>query len=442
MKRFKSFQSRKSGRHDASLVGSVIELTIGKYDHYGQGIGWYEGKTVFVPQAMPEERVRVRIIEQKQAVMVAVVEQLLERSADRCEAFCPYYHDCGGCTLQHVPHEIQIQIKQQALADQLQRYAGLQPDRWLQPIVGEEPKAYRSRTKLTLHQGKIGYKRGRSHELVAIEHCPITDLDWSVVVPALKQLPLKQAEIEVCQDDQRRIGVHLILRVKPSQEQLARLQHSLSALTSDYVISVGGVPIAECHDHPLSYGLSGGAKPMNLEFRPSHFTQVNRGVNQLLVECAVAELEPGPDDRIMDLFAGSGNFSLPLAACGASVCAYEGSEELVQQGQLNALHNGFDIEFAALDLFDPQAIKILEGNQANKLLLDPPRSGAKQICEEMSRLNPERIVYVSCNPATLARDAGKLVSQGYSLSRAGVLDMFPHTAHVESIAVFVRARKK
>ncbi|WP_044617059.1 TRAM domain-containing protein [Gynuella sunshinyii] len=429
-------------RVGTSLVGSVIELTIGKYDHHGQGIGWYEGNTVFVPQAMPEERVRVRVVEQKQTVLVAVVEQLLERSADRCEAFCPYYNDCGGCTLQHVPHEIQLQIKQQALADQLQRYSGLQPDNWLQPVIGEQIRTYRSRTKLALRQGKIGYKRGRSHELVAIEHCPITDLDWSVVVPVLKQLPLKQAEIEVCQDDQQRLGVHLILTVKPSQEQLARLQLSLSALTSDYEISVQGMPIVESHDHQLCYGLPGGAKTLNLAFRPSHFTQVNRRVNQLLVECAVNQLEPGNDDRIMDLFSGSGNFSLPLAARGASVFAYEGSEDLVQQGKLNARHNDLDIKFMVMDLFDSQAVKSLEGNQANKLLLDPPRSGAKQICEEMSRLNPERIVYVSCNPATLARDAGILVSQGYSLSRAGVLDMFPHTAHVESIAVFARARKK
>ena len=439
MKRFKQNHMTRSSQ--PKLIGSVIELMVEKYDHQGQGIGWHNGKTVFVPGGIPGEQVRAEIIEQKQSVLVAIAKQILVPSPDRCAPVCPHYGDCGGCTLQHVPHATQVDIKQQALAEQLQRYAQLQPQQWLAPIISPREIGYRSRVKLTLKDGCVGYKRARSHRLVAITGCPIADFEWQDILPKLRQLPLRQAEIELCSGDGRS-AMHLMIATTPSQEQLTKLRNALAGLSDDYVISVSGEQIVDSNPGSLHYGLSCNGRQLQLYFRPSHFTQVNRAVNQALVDAAMEQLQPQQGDIIADLFSGSGNFALPLAALGAEVYAYEGSAELVQQGEHNARANALTIDFAMMNLFEPDEVQRIAAKQANKLLLDPPRSGAKQVCEIMAQLSPERIVYISCNPATLARDAGILVNQGYQLTKAGVLDMFPHTAHIESMAVFIKARKK
>ncbi|HNJ74902.1 MAG TPA: 23S rRNA (uracil(1939)-C(5))-methyltransferase RlmD, partial [Pseudomonadales bacterium] len=359
---------------------------------------------------------------------------------------------CGGCSLQHVDPAAQISWKQQVLAEQLHHFGGLAPQQWLPPLSGPT-LGYRRRARLRarfVHKRgtlMLGFRERNSHFVTEIEHCQVLDPRIDRQLPALTML-LGQLEartiipqVEVsCGDDR----VALVLRhLQPlGAADLEALTHHAREQEVDLYLQPGGVEQLiklwpQDAEQWLSYALPDFA--LELRFHPLDFVQVNPIINRAMVRQAMELLAPTADDRLLDLFCGLGNFTLPLAQAAQSVVGVEGSPTLVARGRQNALLNGIDnAAFHAANL-DEAAWRQAPWAQQKftQVLIDPPRSGAEAVVSEISRLGIRRLLYVSCNPATLARDAGVLKQQGYRLTHAGVMDMFPHTRHVESMALFV-----
>lgn len=465
-------------------------LTVERLSHDGRGIARLQGKTVFVEGALTGETVRVRLLAEQSRYAEGETVEVLSASPERQLPPCQHYSQCGGCQLQHLHPDAQLQAKQQALLEQLQRTAGLVPEN-VAPAISSVSSGYRHRARLGVWYEKggsvtVGFRRRRSKELTPISLC-------EVLVPALNQLiePLRLwlthlekrgaiTHIEVMADA---LGPALLLReIKAlSTDDLDRL----SRFGAEYgcriwrqvdgagtegnnrtLLTVGG----EASDPRLSYELPDFA--LTLAFHPGDFTQVNPLVNQRMVSQAVEWLAPKPGEQILDLFCGIGNFTLPLARRGARVLGLEGSRAMVERARENAHNNahndahnhalntaqnnahsndaesqGLDAEsrgllqaeFAVADLSRPELGRpIVEFGPVDAVLLDPPRDGAREVLSAIRQLSPSRLVYVSCNPATLARDAADLAAAGYRLQTVGVLDMFPHTAHIESMALFER----
>ena len=426
--------------------------------HDGRGVAALEGKKVFVAGALPGETVRFRRRKRKRNFDEAELLEVLEASPDRIEPRCAVYAACGGCSLQHSSPEEQRTIKQQALADSLARIGRVEPDRWLAPVYDDSPGGswhYRRRARLAVKDvaGKgrvlVGFRERHAPFLTDMRRCEVLAQPVDGLIDALSELVgtlslrkrLPQIEVAVADN-----AVALIFRVldPPTDDDRAALagfarQHDIRVL-----LQTGGPgSVAPLYPEPpqddLVYGLP--AFDVDIAFDAADFVQVNGPVNRLMVAAAVKHLEVGPGNRVLDLYCGIGNFSLPLARTAARVLGVEGEAHQVRRATGNAGRNGIDnCEFlcADLDAIDGRESWLHQG--WDRVLLDPARSGASAIAGQMARIGPSRVVYVSCHPGTLARDAGTLVrEQGYALEAAGIVDMFPHTGHVESLAVF---RKK
>ena len=421
--------------------------------HDGRGIAAADGKKAFVAGALEGETVTYIRRKFRRNFDEAELLEVHTSSPDRIDAKCAVFGRCGGCSLQHVTPQHQRGIKSQTLRDNLERIGNVTPREWLEPMTGPEWH-YRRRARLAVKDvhGKgrtlVGFRERHAPFITDMQRCevlvrPLDSLiaDLSDLIGGLSiRARLPQIEVAVAEN-----AIALVFRVldAPSEDDVAAFRTFGEQHRTRVYLQTGGLDTVrpvfpDVIDEPLFYTLP--EFDIRVDFEPVDFVQVNADINQRMVHFAVEQLQAGPDDRVLDLFCGIGNFSLPLARGAGTVLGVEGEASLVDRARANAARNGLDnVTFRTADLarIDGTEVWVREG--WNRMLLDPARSGAAEVVTRMHLFGPERIVYVSCHPGTLARDAGTLVNdQGYTLEAAGIIDMFPHTAHVESIAVFTK----
>jgi len=427
------------------------EIEITDLSHDGRGVARIGGKTVFVAGALPGERAIVRIGTRHRSFDEARVETLLTRSPERIEPRCPHFGVCGGCALQHLPPAAQIAAKQRVLAENFERIGKVEPQRWLEPLA-DAPWGYRRKGRLSVKwvakKGKVlvGFREDNPRFVADLSVCYTLLPEVGERIAALSELVTSLeaheliAQIEISAGD---ATVALIFRnLKPlSEADSAKLIAFGQANDLAILVQPGGPDTVQAL-WPERIDLSFRIEDADVEiaFKPLDFVQVNAGMNRRMIARALDLLDPQPADRVLDLFCGLGNFTLPVARRAGSVVGVEGEAGLVARARENAASNGIgNAEFAAADLAADQRNAPWATRDYEKILLDPPRSGAAAVLEYLPRKATQRVVYVSCHPGSLARDAGTLVQQhGFKLVAAGVMDMFPHTAHVESIALFER----
>lgn len=443
----------RNKRKRLRLPEEPILLNIESLSYEGKGVAHRTGKAVFVHGALPGEVVRARIVARYSKYEIAETIDVIEAAGERVKPLCAHADRCGGCSLQHLEPRAQIAAKQQIMLDQLKRIGHIEPRQVFDPLTAEI-WGYRRKARLGVrHVAKkgrvlVGFREQNSNYIAELNRCEVLDqrvgtllLELSSLIGRLTLID-KIPQIEVAAGDS---AVALVFRNldQPTSEDCEQLKafgqrHDLQI----YLQPAGPdllVPL--CPEHPeLDYGLDN--HDVRLRFLPTDFTQVNVSLNRLMVDRALELLAPAPEHRILDLFCGLGNFTLPLARnVVTEVVGIEGDARLIERACANAAANGItNVEFHVADLTASLADASWLRTPYDRLLIDPPRTGAIEVLHHIPRIGAQRIVYVSCNPATLARDAGVLVHQhGYHLTGAGVMDMFPHTAHVESIAVFERA---
>jgi len=426
-----------------------VKLRIDSLDAEGRGVARNaEGKVVFVEGALPGEEVDFQVLRKKSSFEIGRLTKVLGGASSRQTPRCPHFGVCGGCSLQHTDARTQMAAKQRWLEENLGRIGKVEPETML-PIVYGEDWHYRRRARLGARYvpkkggAMVGFREKRSSYITDMRECHVLPRAISDLILPLRSLVealsirARLPQIEVAAGDNATVLV--IRHLDPlTDEDRSRLRSFAQTHSVNLWLQPGGPESAhpfhpdesELHYELPEFGLK-------LRFKPTEFTQVNHGVNRILVARAVRLLDPQPGERIADLFCGLGNFSLPLATRGAQVIGFEGSSELVERARRNAALNGLAVQFEVMNLVRPNLDPYAP---FDKLLIDPPREGAVEIVKALPAAWPRRIVYVSCDPATLARDASVLVhAKGFRLAAAGVVNMFPHTAHVESIALFERS---
>lgn len=427
----------------------MAQLSIVALDGSGWGVARDpEGKVVFVEGALAGETVEAEPVRARRRFALARAVAIREPAAGRREPRCPHFGRCGGCVLQHADARTQMAAKQRCLEDALERIGRVRAETML-PIVYGEEWGYRRRARLAVRFVEkkggvlVGFHERHSSYIAELRQCEVLPSAVSALIVPLRQIitglsvRTRLPQIEVAVGD---AATALVLRhLEPlGGEDAARLRAFAEAHGVCVWLQPGGPesarPFHPPEPGPLFYDLAEFG--VRLRFRPTDFTQVNAGVNRILVARALRLLEPQPGERIADLFCGLGNFALPLARAGAQVIGLEASAALVARARENAQANGLLAQFETANLAQPALERF---GRFDKILLDPPREGAIALANSLPAHWPRRIVYVSCDPATLARDANVLVHvKGFRLAAAGVINMFPHTAHVESICLFER----
>ena len=433
---------------------SEVVLDIESLDLEARGIARLDGKVVFVEGALPGERVQATVVRRRPSYEIARTTAVLRASSQRVTPKCPHFGVCGGCVMQHLDPAAQVAVKQRALEDSLKHIGGLRPERVFPPLYGPS-WAYRYRARLAVRYVAkkggllVGFHERKSSFVADMSSCQVLPPHVSALLLPLRGLvsslsaPDRVPQIEVSVGD---LATVLVLRhLLPLNEQDISL---LRRFAQEHAIQWWLQPKGPDTVHPLDpehvdrLGYTLPQFGLRMPFKPTDFTQVNHQINRALVSYAIRLLDPQPDDRVADLFCGLGNFTLPLATLSREVVGIEGSASLTQRGMLAAKTAGLPhAQFQTLNLFEVNEEWLAGLGRFDRILIDPPREGAHAVSQALSKLQPaqrpERIVYVSCNPSTLARDAAILVHEGnYRLSGAGVINMFPHTGHVESIAVF------
>ena len=422
-------------------------------DNEGRGVSHVDGKVIFIEGALPGELVEYSSYRKKPSYEQAQCVRIVKASSQRVEPRCPHFGVCGGCSMQHLEVGAQTAAKQRVLEDALWHLARLKPEGIFPPIAGPA-WGYRHRARLSVRlvakKGGVlvGFHEKRSSYVAVMDACHVMPPAISNQIPVLKELimgmsrPDRLPQIEVAIGDNQMVLVLRNLEPLTAGDE-ARLRTYADRHQVTFYLQPGGPDtVALFHSidaPPLEYRLPDF--DVALRFRPTDFTQVNHGINRMLVRRAMGLLQPSAGERIGDLFCGLGNFTLPIARLGAQVLGVEGSRALVERARSNAELNGLAprCEFQVANLFEAPAESLAALGRLDKLLIDPPREGATAVVKALGADGPRRIVYVSCNPATLARDAAVLVhEQGYVLRGAGIASMFPHTSHVESIALFER----
>lgn len=428
-----------------------FEADITDLSHEGRGVARVDGKVVFIDGALPGERVRAWRSRRGRHFDEARTLEVLHASPDRVPARCAHYGQCSGCVLQHLHPERQIEAKQRVLIENLARIGKVEAERWLPPLRAAS-WGYRRKGRFSVRwvekkgRALLGFREVNPRFVADLRECHTVVPEIAAQLPALaelvntldacKQIPqiefiagataaalvfrhlqaLGADDIERLRAFARRSGLHVYLQ-PGGPDSL----HALDDVEPDLYWRIP------------DYGLE-------LAFRPLDFIQVNADLNLLMIARAIELLAPQEDERVLDLFAGLGNFTLPLARKAADVVGIEGEAGLVARARANAKRNGLaNVRFFVADLSRDMRGEVWMAGGFHKILLDPPRAGAAEVLAQLPLKGVRRIVYVSCHPGSLARDAGYLVHErGWRLSAAGVMDMFPHTAHVESMALFVR----
>jgi 23S rRNA (uracil1939-C5)-methyltransferase len=435
-----------------SAGGDGATATVKSLGYDGRGVARLDGKTVFIEGALPGERVLFRYLSRHKNFDSGELVELLEASPNRVTPPCPHFGTCGGCDLQHLHPEVQIQAKQRILAEQFAHIGKVQPESWLESITGPA-LGYRRRARLGARlvpeRGgmHIGFRERRKSFLANLDTCLVLEPKIAGLLPELRTLvgglscAHRIPQIEVASGDNASALVfrHLLPLVARDEELLRDfgkrhdIQIHLQAHAPDSIVTLWP-------DEPeeLYYRLS--EFNVEIRFRPTDFVQINSTVNQKMVSQAVRLLELKGDEQVLDLFCGLGNFTLPLARHAGRVLGVEADTALIEGARRNARLNDIaNAEFRVANLYHEGGPTPWTDFRTDRLLLDPPRGGAIAAIKRLIEPLPSRIVYVSCHPATLARDCEYLVhALGYRLAAAGAMDMFPQTSHVESMALFVR----
>jgi 23S rRNA (uracil1939-C5)-methyltransferase len=431
------------------LPEPLSDVTIESLGHDGRGVTHLDGKAVFIDGALPGEIVSFEYLTSRKKFDEGRVTEVQQASPDRVEPKCPHFGLCGGCSLQHMEAGAQIRAKQQVLLDNLGHIGKVEPETVLPPLTGQI-WGYRTKgrlgTKDVIKKGKVlvGFREKRSSYVADLYRCevlhPSVGEKFQELSALIEQLDARaripQIEVAVADDITALVFRHLDPLTDGDVEKLKRF-------ATDNQFRIYLQPAGPDSIQPLSPGESSlsyrlPAQDIEIHFRPTDFTQINTGINEQMIARVLDMLALGPSDRVLDLFCGLGNFTLPMAQQAGLVVGVEGEAGLVSRARENAVANAIDnAVFYTANLVDDHIEASWAGEGYNKVLLDPPRSGAAEVLDMLGNIGPERIVYVSCHPGSLARDAGVLVNEkGYRLLAAGVMDMFPHTAHVESIALF------
>lgn len=431
------------------LPTEPVTATIESMTHEGKGVTHIDGKAVFIHGALAGEEVRFQYLRKHRRYDEGKVVEVLTASPQRIEPKCQHFGLCGGCSLQHLDSAEQINIKQQVLIDNLQRIGKVTPEEILPPLSGPV-WGYRRKARLGVRHVRkkekvlVGFREKGTGYLAELERCEVL---YPTVGPYLvhladlvrslscyEQIP----QIEVAVGDGQTALVFRHLEVLTDDDKVKLTDYAKQHDVCIYLQAAGPYSITPLWptEPKLMYRLD--EYDVNIAFEPNDFVQVNSEINHKMIKLAIELLDLQKDDKVLELFCGVGNFSFAMARQAAHVTAVEGEKVLVDRARQNAeLNNITNTEFHVADLFDVDPQTPWLKQKYNKILLDPARTGADGILPLLKKMKVPRIVYVSCNPATLARDADILCNEyGYKLKKAGVMDMFPHTAHVESIALF------
>jgi len=446
---------RRVRRGKAVVTDTVL---INALDQEGRGIARIDGKAVFVEGALAGELVTIEIHRRRPTYELARATAILRASPSRVAPLCPHFGVCGGCSLQHLEAAAQVAAKQRVLEDALWHIGRVRAGELLAPIHGPA-WGYRQRARLSVRDVPkkggvlVGFHERKSSFITDMRTCPVLPPHISSLLPALRELigglslrdRLPQIELAVGDDADDGSGNEVLVLRNLAALTVAD-EHALTDFADRHGVRLylqpqGPATAQAFHPpaRPLGYALPDFG--VRIEFQPTDFTQVNVAMNRMLVRRAVGLLEPREGDAVADFFCGLGNFSLPIARRGANIVGIEGSAPLVRRAQANAQANGLAnrARFVAADLFEATRSSIEALGSIDKALLDPPREGAIALVKALPEARLARVVYVSCNPATLARDASVLVHErGFTLRQAGIVNLFPHTAHVESVALFTR----
>lgn len=430
----------------------MVEAVIESFDPEGRGVGCGAGKTLLVEGALVDEMVEVSMVREFPDYVLAQLDRIITPSAQRVQPRCDYFGKCGGCSMQHLDPVAQVAAKQRMLEEVIARVCGIIPE-VIYPAIHGLSWSYRQRARLSVRsvsdEGgvRVGFHQRRSSYIMDMRSCEVLPPHVSALLADLRELieglsvvdRLPQVELACDGSVTALVFRNLVPLLREDQTRLVAFADEKGVQV--WLQPEG--PDSACLFHPIDAAALAYTLPefdVTVHFRPTDFTQVNVASNRVLVRRALHLLDPHAGERIADLFCGLGNFSLPIARSGAFVIGVEGSESLVQRAGENARRNRLDgqCEFYAANLFESTEDSLAAFGPFDKWLIDPPREGAFAVVKAIERLQaPRRIVYVSCNPATLARDAAVLIHQkGYVLKGAGVVNMFPQTTHVESIALF------
>jgi 23S rRNA (uracil1939-C5)-methyltransferase len=442
-------------RRRQPLPQGVFPLTITGTTHDGRGIGEIDSKKIFVDGALAGETIEFVYTKNHSRYSEGRAENIIHPSSLRVTPECPTFLKCGGCSLQHLNRDAQIELKQNVLKEQFEHFGKVSPEEWLPPLTAKD-YGYRRKARLGVRYVEkkggvlIGFREKNSNYLTVMNECSILEPMLARLIPLLKDFistlegkcDIPQIEVAAGDDACALVVRHMQpLSEKDYAEWLLFFEkHNVQGYLQPAGPDSVHLIYPENGNQRLYYDLNEFSLQMG--FHPLDFVQVNAEINRKMVPCAINLLEVTAEDRVLDLFCGLGNFTLPLARRAAFVVGVEGDAAMTERATENANHNQIhNVKFYAADCFKDFSKEPWLNDQYTKLLIDPPRSGALEIVQNIHLINPSRIVYVSCNPATLARDAGELCARGYGLKCVGVMDMFPHTTHVESIAVFERYKK-
>ncbi|WP_391488137.1 23S rRNA (uracil(1939)-C(5))-methyltransferase RlmD [Leclercia tamurae] len=414
----------------------IITVDVTDLDPFGQGVARHDGKALFIPGLLPDERAEITLTEEKRQYARGQVKRRLNDSPQREKPRCPHFGVCGGCQQQHASIALQERSKSNALARLLKHDVN--------EVIADKPWGYRRRARLSLnYQPKtarleMGFRKANSSDIVDVKQCPIMVPRLEALLPEVRKClsdlqgarHLGHVELVLANSGPLMVLRHTAPLSAKDREKLERFSHSHEL---DLYLAPQSEILEQLSGETPWYDSDG----LRLTFSPRDFIQVNDGVNQQMVATALDWLDIQPDDRVLDLFCGMGNFTLPLAKRAHSVVGVEGVAALVEKGRDNAIHNGLqNVTFFHENLEEDVTQQPWAAHGFDKILLDPARAGAPGVMQHIIKLAPKRVVYVSCNPATLARDSEALLAAGYQIQRLAMLDMFPHTGHLESMALF------
>ncbi|MFC3195636.1 23S rRNA (uracil(1939)-C(5))-methyltransferase RlmD [Marinicella sediminis] len=438
-------------RYRGKLPKEPIEMFIEDLSHDGRGVAKWNDKVVFVQNALPGERVMATLNRKTRNYNEALATEVLESSADRVEPRCEFYTTCNGCSMMHLKEERQIDFKFNTLKSNFHKIAHVEPAAWLEPLT-DSHWHYRRRARLSVkwvapkEKVLVGFREKNGRFVANMDHCHVLEPVLAELIKPLQALFLKMDIKAFIPQVECSVGEHavsLIIRhMKPLVgNDLALLRDFANDHQLHIFLQSKGpdtvVPL-EPYEQSLNFRLN--EYGLNYEFLPNDFIQVNSRMNEKMIKQALQAMDINENDVILDLFCGLGNFTLPMAQQAASVVGVEGDQKLVERARHNASLNDLNnAAFHVADLTKDHLNSSWFNQPYSKVLIDPPRSGAWEILPLVAQTSATTLVYVSCHPASLARDAERLVNEfGFKCTKAGVMDMFPHTSHVESMAIFTR----